>query len=97
MWNAPGVQVVAFVPSAGPVPPPIMVVMPEYSAVRTCVGEMKWIWLSMPPAVRISPSPAMASVDAPTIMPGVTPSIICGLPDLPMPEILPSLMPTSAL
>jgi hypothetical protein len=29
MFQAPGVQVVAFVPVAGPVPPPIRVVMPE--------------------------------------------------------------------
>ena len=30
--HAPGVQVVAFVPVAGPVPPPISVVMPEWKA-----------------------------------------------------------------
>ena len=30
MLNTPGVQVVAKVPTAGPVPPPIIVVMPEY-------------------------------------------------------------------
>ena len=29
MFHAPGVQVVALVPVAGPVPPPISVVMPE--------------------------------------------------------------------
>ena len=29
MFQPPGVQVVAFVPVAGPVPPPIIVVMPE--------------------------------------------------------------------
>ena len=29
MFQAPGVQVVALVPVAGPVPPPIMVVMPR--------------------------------------------------------------------
>lgn len=28
MWNGPGVQVVARVPSAGPVPPPTSVVIP---------------------------------------------------------------------
>ena len=32
MFQAPGVQVVAFVPVAGPVPPPIIVVMPFESA-----------------------------------------------------------------
>ena len=33
MFHAPGVIVVALVDSPGPVPPPIMVVMPETSAV----------------------------------------------------------------
>ncbi len=28
-------------------------------------GQMKWTWASMPPAVTIRPSPAMASVPAP--------------------------------
>ena len=51
----------------------------------------------MPPAVRISPSPAIASVVTPTIMPGVTPAITSGLPALPMPAMRPPLMPTSAL
>ena len=32
MFHAPGVQVVALVPVAGPVPPPISVVMPEWNA-----------------------------------------------------------------
>ena len=32
MCHGPGVQVVALVPVAGPVPPPIMVVTPESSA-----------------------------------------------------------------
>ena len=34
---------------------------------------MKWIWLSMPPAVTMRPSPAITSVEAPITMPGVTP------------------------
>jgi hypothetical protein len=54
-----GVQVVASVPCAGPVPPPSMVVTPLISASSICCGQMKWMWLSMPPAVRILPSPAM--------------------------------------
>ena len=29
MFHGPGVEVTAFVPSAGPVPPPIIVVTPE--------------------------------------------------------------------
>ncbi len=58
-------QVVAFVPSAGPVPPPISVVIPEASASSTICGQMKWTWQSIPPAVRIRPSPAMISVLGP--------------------------------
>ena len=97
MFQAPGVQVVALVPVAGPVPPPTKVVMPLAMASSACCGQMKWMWESMPPAVRISPSPAMASVVTPTIMPGVTPAITSGLPALPMPAMRPPLMPTSAL
>ncbi|MNG28257.1 hypothetical protein D3C84_1134940 [compost metagenome] len=40
-YQGPEVQVVALVPVAGPVPPPIMVVMPEVSASSTCCGQMK--------------------------------------------------------
>ena len=94
MFHAPGVQVVAFVPVAGPVPPPNMVVTPDASASSICWGQMKWMWVSMPPAVSIIPSPARTSVAAPTVM--STPCIRWGLPDLPMPAIFPSLIPTSA-
>ena len=82
MCQGPGVQVVAEVPVAGPVPPPTSVVMPPASASSTCCGQMKWIWLSMPPAVRILPSPAMISVPGPMMMstPGCT-SGIAGLAD----------------
>ena len=65
MCHGPGVQVVAKVPVAGPVPPPSMVVTPESSASSICCGQMKWMWLSMPPAVTIMPSPAMTSVPGP--------------------------------
>src|SRR6185503_13320809 len=41
MCRAPGVHVVAFVPVAGPVPPPIKVVTPLASASYTCCGLMK--------------------------------------------------------
>ena len=44
----------AHVPVADPVPPPISVVMPEAMAVSICCGQMKWIWVSTPPAVTIS-------------------------------------------
>ena len=70
--KAPGVIVVALVPSAGPVPPPITVVMPAASATGICCGAMRWTWLSMPPAVRIRPLPAITSVDGPITRPGVT-------------------------
>ncbi len=66
--HSPGVQVVALVPVAGPVPPPSMVVTPDISASSICCGEMKWMWLSKPPAVRIFPSPAIASVPGPMMM-----------------------------
>ena len=68
MCQGPGVQVVAKVPCAGPVPPPSMVVTPEHSASSICCGQMKWMWLSMPPAVTIIPSPAMISVPGPMTM-----------------------------
>ena len=83
------VQVVASVPCAGPVPPPSMVVTPEYSASSICWGAMKWMWQSMPPAVRILPSPAMISVEGPMMR--VTPGCVSGLPALPMAAMRPSL------
>ena len=46
MFQAPGVHVVALVPVAGPVPPPVMVVMPDMRASSICCGQMKWMWLS---------------------------------------------------
>ena len=47
MFSGPGVQVVAKVPVAGPVPPPSMVVTPLLSASSICCGQMKWMWVSM--------------------------------------------------
>ncbi len=95
--NAPGVTVVAFVPSAGPVPPPINVVIPAASATGICCGAIMWTWLSTPPAVRISPLPARISVDGPITSAGVTPSMVSGLPALPSATMRPSRTPTSAL
>ena len=63
-----GVQVVALVPVAGPVPPPIIVVTPLISASSICCGQIKWMWASMAPAVSICPSPAMISVPGPMLM-----------------------------
>ncbi len=88
-------QVVANVPVAGPVPPPIMVVTPLISASSICCGQMKWMCESMPPAVTIMPSPAIASVPAPIGM--VTPGWISGLPALPILQMRPSFRPMSAL
>ncbi|MGX1256361.1 hypothetical protein AB7M37_000857 [Sinorhizobium fredii] len=93
--HGPGVQVVASVPCAGPVPPPSMQVNPLINASSICCGQMKWIWLSMPPAVTILPSPAIASVPGPTMI--FTPGWVSGLPALPIATIRPSFKPISAL
>ena len=53
--------------------------------------------MSIAPAVRIFPLPAMISVDGPMTSSGCTPSMVSGLPALPMATIRPSRMPTSAL
>ncbi len=95
MCHGPGVQVVAKVPVAGPVPPPIMVVTPDISASSICCGQMKWMCVSMPPAVTIMPSPAMISVPAPIGM--VIAGWMSGLPALPIFQMRPFLMPMSAL
>ncbi|MDT4787004.1 hypothetical protein FQZ97_193710 [compost metagenome] len=92
--HGPEVQVVASVPCPGPAPPPSMQVSPLTSASSICCGHMKWMWLSMPPAVTILPSPAITSVPGPTTM--VTPGCVSGLPALPIPAIRPSLRPISA-
>lgn len=49
MCHEPGVTVVAVLPSAGPVPPPMSVVTPEARASWICSGQMKWTWVSTPP------------------------------------------------
>lgn len=93
----PGVMVVALVPSAGPVPPPTSVVMPEESASSASWGQMKWTCASIAPAVRIRPLPEITSVSGPITSAGCTPSIVSGLPALPSAVIRPSRMPMSAL
>mmetsp|Transcript_38964 Transcript_38964/g.99650 ORF Transcript_38964/g.99650 Transcript_38964/m.99650 type:complete len:233 (+) Transcript_38964:1193-1891(+) len=97
MWMGAGVQVVALVPVVGPVPPPSSVVRPLVRASVVICGQMKWTCVSMPPAVSISPSPAMTSVLTPTTSAGSTPAMVSGFPALPMPQMKPSLTPTSAL
>ncbi len=94
--HAPGVTVVALVPSAGPVPPPMSVVMPPARASGTICGQMKCTWQSIAPAVRIRPLPAMISVLGPMTRSGWTPSMVSGLPALPSATIRPSRMPMSA-
>ena len=89
--HGPGVHVVALVPVAGPVPPPKSEVTPDISASSTCCGQMKWMWLSKPPAVRILPSPAITSVPGPITM--ETLGWISGLPALPIAAMRPSLSP----
>ena len=69
-WLGDGVHVVAQVPDAGPVPPPSRVVRPAAIASVAICGQMKWMWVSSPPAVRMLPSPAIASVLTPTTIPG---------------------------
>ena len=61
-----GVTVVAVLPSAGPVPPPISVVTPEATASWICSGHRKCTWVSTPPAVRMRPLPEITSVSGPT-------------------------------
>ena len=97
MFHGPGVQVVALVPSAGPVPPPIIVVMPLDSAWCTCCGAIMWMCESTPPGVAIRCSPAMTSVPGPTTKSGCTPSMTPGLPDLPTATMCPRRTPMSAL
>ena len=97
MFQGPGVEVVALVPVAGPVPPPSSVVMPLAMASSTCCGQIMWMWVSIPPGVTIIRSPAITSVPVPTTRRGSTPSRMSGLPALPIPAIRPSLMPMSAL
>ncbi|CAM5468848.1 hypothetical protein SFUMM280S_02910 [Streptomyces fumanus] len=95
--QGPGVTVVALEPSAGPVPPPTRVVMPDASASSATCGQMKCTCASTAPAVRIRPLPAMTSVSGPMTRSVWTPSMVSGLPALPMPVIRPSRMPMSAL
>ena len=95
IWKAPGETVVASVPVEGPVPPPNIVVIPECNDSSICWGQIKWIWLSKPPAVIIFPSPAIISVPGPIII--LTAGWTSGLPALPILLIKPSLIPISAL
>jgi hypothetical protein len=49
-YQDPGVTVVALDPSAGPVPPPMMVVMPDPRASVMSWGQMRCTWQSTAPA-----------------------------------------------
>ena len=93
----PASTVVAFVPSAGPVPPPMIVVMP---GAERLVDDLRADEVDV--AVdgaggEDRPLPARISVDGPITSAGSTPSIVSGLPALPMPTMRPSRTPTSAL
>jgi hypothetical protein len=74
-FHGRGVLVVALVPSAGPVPPPMNVVMPLHKASQTCCGAIMWMCESIAPGVAIRCSPAMTSVPGPMTRPGETPSM----------------------
>jgi hypothetical protein len=91
MCHGPGVHVGGEGAGRGPVPPPSIVVTPDISASSICCGQMKWMWLSMPPAVRIMPSPAMTSVPAPIGM--VMAGWMSGLPALPIFQMRPPFSP----
>ncbi len=58
---------------------------------------MKWTWVSMPPAVTILPFAGDHLGGRADHHAGVTPSMMSGLPALPMPTMRPSRMPMSAL
>ena len=75
----------------------MIVVIPAASASSTICGQMKCTWQSMPPAVRIRPSPATTSVLGPISSSGWTPSAMSGLPALPSATMRPSRTPTSQL
>ena len=81
----------------GPSEPPIMVVMPLASACSTRPALSKCTWTSIAPGVAIMPSQSRTVVAGRTIRRGSTPSMIAGLPALPMPTIRPSRMPRSPL
>ena len=53
-----------------------VVVIPQATATSTCCGQMKWMCVSMPPAVTILPSPAMTSVRRPDDRRGSTPHCV---------------------
>ncbi len=95
-FQAPGVTVVARVPSAGPVPPPMRVVIPLPTDSSMIWGQIRWTWQSIPPAVRISPFPARISVEGPMTRSGWTPSVMSGFPARPRATIRPARIPTSA-
>ena len=97
MFHGPGVHVVPFEPSAGPVPPPINVVTPLDSACGICSGVRKWTCVSIAPGVATRPSPEITSVPAPIVSRGSTPSCTYGFPAWPMPTIRPVLDPDIGL
>ena len=93
-----GCTVVAFVPVAGPVPPPSIVVMPLIEiASSICCGQMKWMCESMI-ACRHDQAFAGDDLGARRRSTIVTPGWMSGLPALPMPPDAPgACRPMSAL
>ena len=92
----PGVQVVANVPVAGPVPPPIIVVMPR---VERLVDLLRTDEMDVRVDAAGGDDHAFAGDDlgARADDDRSTPVWTSGLPALPMPTMRPSLMPMSAL
>src|ERR671918_464038 len=65
MFHGPGVHVVPFEPSAGPVPPPINVVTPLDNACGTWAGVRKCTWASIAAGVdRLLTSTQQAAFDS---------------------------------
>ena len=96
MFQGPGVQVVALVPAAGPVPPPIMVVRPRHHGV---VDLLRADEVDVRVDAAGGGDQAFAGDDfgAGADDDRRRPAARRGLPALPMPTMRPSLMPMSAL
>ena len=90
--RGPGVQVVASVPWAGPVPPPSIVVTPAVSASSICCGQMK-MDMRVEAAARQNLALARNRLRARADDDGHAPGWVSGLPALPMPAIRPSFRP----
>ena len=78
-------------PHTGPNSWPMMVVTPEASDASMMRGDMRCTWVSMAPAVAMSPSPDTMVVPVPTTT--STPSMVSGLPARPIALMRPLRIP----